>query len=367
MDIQEIRVLVVEDDEEDFLLTKHYLSSISTSKYSIEWVNNYNDAVCKIAEKEHDVYLIDYNLGTTTGTEIVRQAVNSGIQKPFIMLTGMDDFSVDNDALKAGAIDFLVKQKINKDLLERAIRYAIKQKHIEAELTVANNTKNKMFSIISHDLRAPIASLTNSLSVIIESTDDEITPEMKNSILKELSKSTKNTLNLLDNLLSWAKSQIGAIVVKPEPINLAEIITDLVHLFERSRKQKSIEIIQDINDALYVYADRDGVEMVLRNLLSNAIKFTPELGRIEIGAERKEGDIMITVSDTGLGMDNETKLSVLQSDVFITNTGTNKESGSGLGLKIAKEFVEKMNGCIWVESAIDKGSTFFITLPKYSS
>lgn len=356
-----IRVLIIEDDQEDFLLAKHYLKDIRTHDYLIDWERDYSKALLLIAEQAHDVYLVDYNLGNNTGVDLVKQATNSGIQKPFIFLTGFDKYTVDEKALEAGAVDFLIKNKINKDLLERSIRYAIKQKQVELELLNSNNTKNKLFSIISHDLRGPLTTLVTSLEII---GDSELTlnEEVKNRILTEMNTTTKTTLDLLDNLLSWSRSQIGAISLDLELIQLYGLVDQLFYFLEGARMQKDINLLNEIDIGVEVYADRNFINLVLRNLCTNAIKFTDEGGTVKIKAEKELDNVNISVEDTGTGMDEITIKKILSRNTFYSTYGTHNEKGSGLGLIITSEFIEKHGSKLEVESTLGEGSTFSFSL-----
>lgn len=357
MNNQPIRVLIVEDDQEDYLLAKHYLKEIGPDAYSIDWVDNYERAIHTIAQQEHDVYLIDYNLGNNTGVDLVRQATTSGILKPFIFLTGMDNKAVDENALAAGAVDFLIKHKINKDLLERSIRYAIHQKETERELKESNNTKNKLFSIISHDLRSPLTSFISSLEFLTES-DKSIDDKVLNVLLKELGKTASSTLGLLDNLLNWSRSQIGALQLEKSEFNLHELTNQVFELIESNRKQKSIDLINAVEPDITMKSDKNALNLILRNLCSNAKKFTPELGRIQVSSTTTPNGTRIEVKDSGIGMDKLAIQKVLNRRTFFTTYGTNNEKGSGLGMVIVLEFIEKLGSELEIESEPGKGSTF---------
>lgn len=357
-----IKILVVEDDREDYLITQDTIYQIDNSAYSVDWEKDYHEAINNIMEQKHDVYLIDYNLGPYSGIDLVKHCVTKDINLPFIFLTGMNDIDVDKQAMTAGATDFLVKDEINPGILERSIRYAIKQKKTELELIDANRTKDKLFSIISHDLRSPLSTLMSTINLLTEENED-FDDNMKNNIMRELAESSKSTFDLLDNLLFWSRSQIGSISFEPVMMNLSEQVKELFSLFINQARLKSITLNNNVPDTLEVLADTDMLKLILRNLISNALKFTNEKGCIEVGALKKSSMVLLHVKDNGLGMDETIKKAILNPHIFKSRHGTNNESGSGLGLKIVQEFINKHHGKCWIDSKVGVGTTFYFSLP----
>jgi signal transduction histidine kinase len=194
--------------------------------------------------------------------------------------------------------------------------------------------------------------------------------EMKsgnNATIKEsallINTSAVQTLSLLENLLEWANSQRGKITFNPEPINLRELLVEEFSLLDDMATGKNIELKSYLTDNLIVSADRNMIKTIFRNLISNAIKFTHKNGIVEVKAVPANENIEISVSDTGIGMISETKAKLFRIDGDLTTNGTEDEKGTGLGLFLCKEFVEKHGGKIWVESESGKGSTFKFILP----
>jgi len=235
-------------------------------------------------------------------------------------------------------------------------------KESENQLKELNATKDKLFSIIAHDLRSPfntILGYSDLLANNIKNYDSE-------KIVKfsaQINSAAVNTLALLDNLLNWAKSHTGQITFKPVKLNLQPIIAHIIEVLNPTAELKNITLKYIQSDSIEAYADYYMLKIILRNLIANAIKFTNSKGSIEIYALKKNNFIEITVSDNGIGMNKETlnKLFVIQTNE--TTLGTANEKGSGLGLILCKEFIEKQGGKIWVESEIGKGSDFKFTLP----
>lgn len=250
--------------------------------------------------------------------------------------------------------EVLIEEK-NKELNEK-----IEQR--TAELRASNITKDKLFSIISHDLRSPMAALKSTIEILDPQILNSVELEM---IKRELSKQFEATDDTLQNLLLWAKSQMGGVSIQKEEIQLKKIIDQKIVLFALIAENKQIRLINNIEEQIQVYADINHLRLILRNLIANAFKFTLINGTITISATQESEDfITIAVKDTGVGMTVEQI-----GKLFITNThfstrGTDDEHGTGLGLLLCKDFVEKNGGKIWVESEINKGSTFYFTLPK---
>jgi PAS domain S-box-containing protein len=235
-------------------------------------------------------------------------------------------------------------------------------KESEKKLKELNTTKDKFFSIIAHDLRTPFNNILGFSELLIENTKDSEVAESK--IYSEIiNSSAKNTLVLLDNLLNWAKSQTGQIKFNPKKLNLSSTIQEILDIYISTAKIKNISLNYIPSENIEVYIDQNMLKTVLRNLISNSIKFTNLNGKITINAVQKHNNIEITVSDNGIGMNEETKKKLFKIDTNITTPGTASEIGSGLGLILCKEFIEKQGGEIWVESELSKGSDFKFTFP----
>ena len=235
-------------------------------------------------------------------------------------------------------------------------------KNNEKQLLALNDTKDKLFAIIAHDLRSPFNSIIGFSDLLIGNSKD-LNAEEKEKYCNIINGEAKNTLVLLDNLLNWAKSQTGQLSFNPEIILFSKIILELFTLNRVWASSKNITLDYSSSEEIKLYTDENILKTVLRNLISNAIKFTEVGGHIKVSAILKDDQAEITISDTGIGM-NEEQLKLLFKITANTSTqGTENENGSGLGLVLCKEFVEKCNGRIWVESEAGKGSEFKFTLP----
>ncbi|UJH67113.1 tetratricopeptide repeat-containing sensor histidine kinase [Allomuricauda sp. SCSIO 65647] len=261
------------------------------------------------------------------------------------------------------AITFLVyrNQKMQKKLYKELQNKTKSLEENEIELKEINTTKDKLFSIIGHDLRGPIGALQSLLDLFSggDLTKDEFVGQMPK--LKSDVDSISFTLN---NLLSWGQTQMNGAVTKPKRISLNSIVEENINLLSKIAIKKSIRLINELPDNAYAWADKNQIDIVVRNLISNALKFTPENGLINIKAVEKKENWEITVRDTGIGMDPNTQSMIFSENSNFTTYGTNNEKGTGLGLSLCKEMVHKNKGEIWVESFVKKGSCFYFTVPK---
>ena len=257
------------------------------------------------------------------------------------------------------------KSKMNALLTEKNQQITEQKDKLEdlnKELDKSNSTKDKFFSIIAHDLRNPISSF-KQVTDVLHQDFNSFNEDEKQDLIKEMKNSSDSIYQLLDNLLTWSRSQRGIIKYNPERFELKKLVSMIKDLLSSQASKKNIEISTHIPDDLEIYADRNMINTVIRNLVSNSVKFTPEKGKIEIKAEKDDGIAKIIVSDTGVGMDKETVSKLFQIDKSFSTQGTGNEKGTGLGLILCREFIDKHGGDITVESTPGKGSKFVINIP----
>jgi len=227
------------------------------------------------------------------------------------------------------------------------------------ELQKAVETKDRFFSIIAHDLRSPIGSLDVIFNQLTKAPSD-----IDLDLYQSIRSTTTHTNRLLDNLLTWARNQKGEVEYRPQNCQLSQLIESAISPLAEAGRIKGVEISQDCHQNLYAWADPSMLATVIRNLVSNAIKFTGRGGEIQVSASLQVDEIRVEVRDTGVGIDADTLDKLFRLGETISSLGTNQESGTGLGLVLCKEFVEKNQGRIGVESKLDHGSRFWFTLPK---
>ncbi len=250
---------------------------------------------------------------------------------------------------------------VNQDITERK-RAEKEIEEINRHLGELNKTKDKLFSIIAHDLRNPFITILGFCE-ILQTEFVQLTEDEKLSYITEMKKSAEISYALLQNLLQWSRSQTGHIEFAPQKIDLLKIIKDNIKLVKTSAERKEIDISYKIPEsANIIIADEDMLNSIIRNLLTNALKFTMRSGKIEIAVVELQEFVKICVSDTGVGMNEEVRKNLFRLDATHSTVGTDNEAGTGLGLILCKEFVERHGGKIWAESELGKGSKFFFTL-----
>ena len=232
------------------------------------------------------------------------------------------------------------------------------------ELKLLNASKDKFFSIISHDLRSPFNSLLG-LTEYISHSYDEMTPQDIRSSITSIYNSSKQVYGLILNLLEWSMIQSGRITVDRSIINLKELGNEIKNLYEESANQKQLELTININEEIFVYADKYMIDTIIRNFVSNSIKFTNSGGKIIVKGIINGDNAEVSVTDTGIGISLEDQKNLFRIDEQLRRDGTANEKGTGLGLILCKEFAEKNSGVVWVESELGKGSRFSVTLPRY--
>jgi len=371
----------VEDDEDDYIITRDLLSEIDHTNYFLEWVNNSQDALVRLLEPEclYDVCLMDYRLGSETGLDIMRKVKNENITVPMILLTEHSNRRIDLTAMQEGASDFMVKSEINSTSLDRVIRYvcAVKkhekerlalalavEKHEQAE--AANRSKDEFLGMVSHELRGPINSILLWLE-LLKSPDSE--PDTIKTAIETLERSVKQQSKILNDLVELTRSLNGMIKLYTQSVNLIERVWNAVMNQQPEAANKNITLTFTADfDEIFLNVDQDRLQQILGNLLSNSIKFTPEHGRIEVNISVVQIDALphaeIAIKDSGIGISSEL-LPVIFNRYFQAPTHSyGSNTGLGLGLTIARNLVVLHNGTIRAESpGKNRGSTFYVSLP----
>ncbi len=249
----------------------------------------------------------------------------------------------------------LIEEKQKVDELNEKLRES------ESHLKEANKTKDKFFSIISHDLRNPFASIV-SFSRILKRDIQDLSNEELQELARELDKSVIKINSLLENLLQWSRTQTGKITYQPDYFELDSVISEAVNLFSGAAREKNVEII-DRTGKYKVYGDMNMTETIVRNLLSNALKYSYPGGKVEIAARKYNGMLEVSVKDEGVGIPEEDQAKLFRVDTLFSTYGTSDEKGSGLGLLLCKEFTRRQGGDIYIESEEGMGSEFSFTIP----
>jgi signal transduction histidine kinase len=247
------------------------------------------------------------------------------------------------------------------DITERH-QYEDELKKSEKQLREINASKDKFFSIISHDLRSPFSSIIGFSNLLIEKVREKDYKKVE-EYATIVQNSSWRVMNLLVNLIDWSSSQTGRMEFNPEIFDIVELINEVVELSNDSARPKLITLRKELPHSIFILADKDMTSTILRNLISNAIKYTNQQGEIIISAMPVKGNVKVSITDNGIGILKETIEKLFRIQDGHSTKGTMNETGTGLGLLLCKEFIEKHDGKLWVESEPGKGSTFHFTLP----
>jgi two-component system sensor histidine kinase/response regulator len=276
-----------------------------------------------------------------------------------------DELEKKNEDLFAAYQSIEEHAKKTNEMYEKLLESDEKIQIQNKQLSKINSEKDKFFSIISHDLRSPFSGLLGLAQLMLEKKH-LLSEEDFDDLLNELYNSLTNIYKLVSNLLEWSRLQRGGIDIYPEKINLCQLIDSQIDVFDTASKNKKIKLINKIPENIFIFADENSINTVFRNLLSNALKFTKEDGNIKIYSETDDKVVRIIIEDNGIGMSPDTVEKLFSIEKKITTYGTSGETGTGLGLILSKEFIEKNKGTISVKSEEGKGSAFTVSFPVLS-
>jgi signal transduction histidine kinase len=232
----------------------------------------------------------------------------------------------------------------------------------EVQLMELNATKDKFFNIVAHDLKNPFTSLLGSSELLYANIDNLETENIRELALI-LNDSAKSGYAILQNLLDWSRSQTGLLKINPETVNLRNMIHENISTLQLAATNKEILILNEVKEDFFVFTDKNMINTILRNLLSNAVKYTYKSGKVVISTTRTADEVIVSVRDTGIGIPEDNIKKLFSIETKFSMPGTGNEQGTGLGLKLSKEFVEKLGGRIWVESTEKRGSEFKFSIP----
>ncbi len=357
---QDIKILVVDDMPQNIDVVTELLQK---EGYKVFIATSGEKAIKRAEKILPDLILLDINMPGIDGFETCKiLKANDDIKNiPVIFLTALADTQNIIKGFEIGAVDYVTKPFKVEEILTR-IKFHLERTKLQTELKKEIATKNKFFSIVAHDLKNPFISMIGLSQILMDDFDNMEKSEIM-ELLEEVYASADNTFKFLENLLQWSRSQLGTMKVTPILFSISNLASDLNTLFAPMAKMKKIKLFSEINDEIFIVADQGMVQTVLRNLITNAIKFTPEGGSIKISAFVTDDKVKISVTDTGIGIPEDKLERVFDVTQTYTTKGTNDEEGSGLGLVLCKEFIEKNNGTISVTSTVDVGSTFEVMLP----
>jgi len=365
----EFKLLVVDDVQTNVLLLKALLGK---EGYGILVANNGQEALEVIRNENPDLILLDVMMPGMDGFKVAERLKSEEFrcEIPIIFLTALDDTQSIVNGFKLGVGDFISKPFRKEELMVRikhqlslvAARRIIEEKNEELRKTIAG--RDKMYSVIAHDLRSPMASMKMLLNTIMMSVEkDKIDPDIFD-MLEMSNKTSEEVFSLLDNLLKWTKSQLGKLTVIPQKLDISGLADGVVEVMNSVAEVKHIKLIRTDHESFFVYVDIEMIKSILRNLISNAVKFSNPDSEIKVGIKAEDGKVIVSVTDSGKGIKKEDQHKLLKDSTHFTTYGTNSEEGSGLGLLLCRDFARKNGGELWFESEENLGSVFSFSLPQ---
>jgi signal transduction histidine kinase len=404
MDDRAVRLLLVEDDPDDYVLTRAWLSEIYGDRFHLDWAADYDAALAAMERPRHDVYLIDYRLGARDGLALLREAVGRGCTTPIILLTGQGDREIDVEATREGAADYLVKGKIDAESLERSIRYAIERKRTEdalrraraeledrvrertSELARANaelqqhveklneakeaaeaasRAKDTLLAVVSHELRTPLTPALVATTALLELGGlDDATREMMETVERSL----RSEARLIDDLLDAMRIIRGKMSYRFEAVDVHRLIEQSAAACTPRFEAAAVGLARDLRCANpLVRGDADRLRQVVCNLLENAAKFTPAGGRVTVAARNEGPRVVVSVRDTGVGIDREDLHRIFGAFEQGERSPIRRFGGLGLGLAISRGIVEAHGGRLEARSEGEgAGAEFLLDLEAIS-
>lgn len=364
----QVQLLLIEDDEDDYFLTADSLAQCESPKFSISWAQTGDRAIELLKEKTFDLCLLDYRLGKENAIDVLAKLKALSVSIPVVVLTGQADSVVDDLVMRAGAEDFLTKSEIETPRFMRTIRYALVRREIETErlernrIEQQNKAKDKFLAHLGHELRTPLASILGYTELLLDDQHNERIQQELSTILNN----SKHLLSLLNDLLDMSRIMANKLELSPSSLHLSSFLIDLYSLMvmQASEKGLVLTVVADSTIPEEINIDPTRLRQVLINLVNNAIKFTPT-GQvtIRVNAKPETKRLLFCVEDTGIGMPEDKLDKIFQPFEQIEDLIHANHGGAGLGLAITRELVSRMGGEICVDSTLGKGSQFYFTVP----
>jgi signal transduction histidine kinase len=389
-----LRLLLIDDDEDDYVLTRDLLADIPDLRFELDWIADPESGLEEMVQGRHDLYLIDYSLGKLDGLALIQAAVDRGCPAPMILLTGLGDRAVDIKAMRAGAADFLEKWYLDAKLLERSIRYSLQEKEhaddlerrvqertaelartneaLEAQmaervraeeaLRAVDRRKDEYLSTLAHELRNPLAPIRNALEIMRLAGEASPTIEASRAMID---RQVKHLVHLIDDLMDVARISRGLIKLKLESVDVGYIVSTAVESVRPFMSKAEHDLCAVVPDGpITLRADATRMSQVLHNLLHNAAKFTDPGGEIRLSVVREDEEVVFRVKDDGIGIPEDMLEKVFEIFTQVGRRGDSVTSGLGIGLSLVRTLVELHGGRVEARSeGLGKGSEFTVRIP----
>ncbi len=375
-----IRLLLVDDDADDYALTKDIVAEMPRGPYELEWAQDYASGKAAIGRREHHVYLLDYRIGAKTGLDLVKETRGDIALGPMILLTGQTADEIDTAAMQAGAVDFLDKRGLDGVKLERAIRYALRQWDTEHELEVkvaerthklaaanealqdADRRKDDFLATLAHELRNPLAPIRNALEILRLAAGNPAAVEQSRQLMD---RQVRHMVRLIDDLLDISRITRGKLRLTLAEADLNDVIQDALEAAMPMLEKGQITVDAPRSpERMPITADRVRVAQMLTNILANAAKYTEAGGTVTVRAAATADHYVVTVRDTGVGIPPALLPHIFDLFTQIDRTLNRAQGGLGIGLALVKRLVEMHGGIVTAHSdGTGKGAEFQLRLP----
>ncbi len=375
-----VRILLIDDDRDDYYLTRQVLEEIPHFRFDLSWEWEYGAGVREAVRCAYDICLVDYRLGVKSGLDLLREIRAANCKVPVILLTGQIGPEIDIAAMKAGAADFLEKSKLEPTILDRAIRYARQQRMNESELEAkvvarteelaaanaalkqADQRKDEFLATLAHELRNPLAPIRNALEIIRLAADDPSTVERARQMME---RQTHQLVRLIDDLLDVSRINRDKLTLQCEVLPIREIIESALEatrpLIEKSQLKLKVDIPPE---PIRVRADRVRMAQIFSNLLNNSAKYTPPGGTVILKVRQESAQVVVCIQDTGVGIPTEMLPAIFELFTQVDRSLNRSQGGLGIGLSLVKKLVEMHGGTVEAHSeGIDRGTTMLVSLP----
>ena len=375
-----VKVLLVEDDEDDAIITQALLEQIAIPRFELDWAPSYDAGMTRIKEHHHDIGLIDYNLGSRTGIDFLREANSQSSHAPIIMLTGQGNESLVLEALESGAIDYLPKRTISSETLQRAICHGIEKIRLQAELASRQrqlemtnqelqkrtNEIQRFYHLLAHELKTPLTAASEFVNILLEGIPGTLNAEQE-EYLHLVQGCCGHLDRNINDLYDITRLETGKFPLQIQADDLHPLIADVLNYLNSKAIAKNITLQVCLPPHLpLVLMDTQRMRQVMLNLVGNALKFTETGGRIRVTAMEDPacaGRVRIAVEDTGIGIPQPQLKGIFERLYQSQPDPSASNPGLGLGLFICREIMKLHEGTVSVTSTVGKGSVFCVTLP----
>lgn len=353
-------ILIIDDNPMNLMLASHVLESHG---YLTRTVEDGKSGLEEIEKDKPSLILLDVNMPHMDGYEVCRRINQNEKWKeiPIIFLTANNQTENLVEGFQVGGVDYITKPFKSEELLVR-VKNHLELAQSKKTIVEMNKSRDKLYSIIAHDIRSPLSGILQTIDAIDQGYFDPNSEDFR-EIIHHLKIRTKDTSTLLSSLLQWTRLQDENVTLQFKETNISIIINSCIQLLEANAFEKNITISNNIQEDLEAWCDEVSIHTIFRNIISNAIKFTAQNGHINITASKTDSEVIICISDDGVGMSAETLQLIFEENQHYSSSGTANEQGTGLGLMLVKDFIKKNNGKIDIISKIGEGTRFSVILP----